>query len=139
MHVSRCPSSSCCYRCINTVPVELTVYCAGKHCWVWVAKRCWVWVAKHCWVWVAKRCWVWVAVFRSSYSLQRIPPAVQSPLSPVTLGLYKGTYGSHGVEIVNVTVSDEYQILGDKILVSAVKYSVLYHTVQIYCPHGNVH
>ena len=86
--------------------MELTVYCAGQSCWVWVV------------------------VFRSSYSLQRIPPAVQSPLSPVTLGLYKGTYGSHGIEIVNVTISDnKYQILGDKILVSAVKYSVPYHTV----------
>ncbi|XP_076470183.1 F-box only protein 31-like isoform X2 [Babylonia areolata] len=53
----------------------------------------------------------------SDYSVVRIPPTVQSPVSPVTLGLYKGTYGAHGIEIINLSLADNgYELLGDKIL-----------------------
>ncbi|KAK7114875.1 F-box only protein 31-A-like [Littorina saxatilis] len=53
----------------------------------------------------------------SNCVLDEIPPAVQSPISPIRLGLYKGTYGSHGIEIIKVSLSENgYELLGDKIL-----------------------
>lgn len=53
----------------------------------------------------------------SKYKLGRVPLPQQSPVVPVRLGVYKGTYGAHGLELVNVTLaSNGYQLLGKKLL-----------------------
>ncbi|KAK7505289.1 hypothetical protein BaRGS_00003451 [Batillaria attramentaria] len=54
--------------------------------------------------------------FWSSYPLERVSVATHNPLSPVRLGLYKGTYGPHGIELINLTVaSNGHTLLGNKL------------------------
>ena len=77
---------------------------------------------------------------RSSVSLQRIPPTVQSPASPITLGFYKGTYGGHGVEILHLRMDDTGCLIhGDKILVNIFLHLCLYVAESgVYCATQNM-
>ncbi|KAL8616310.1 hypothetical protein ACOMHN_056253 [Nucella lapillus] len=53
----------------------------------------------------------------SKFQLQRMVRATASCVSPITLGLYKGTYGGHGIELIHLVAADNgYELLGDKIL-----------------------
>lgn len=52
----------------------------------------------------------------SRFILQRISLPLQSPVSPVTLGLYKGMYADYEIEVVNVTLAENgYELLVEKI------------------------
>lgn len=55
---------------------------------------------------------------RSSLQLTKVPEPRGFSISPVTPGIFKGTYGSHGLEFVHITLSEDgYTLLGNKLTV----------------------
>ncbi|PVD21274.1 hypothetical protein C0Q70_19445 [Pomacea canaliculata] len=52
----------------------------------------------------------------SSLQLTKVPEPRGFSISPVTPGIFKGTYGSHGLEFVQITLSEDgYTLLGNKL------------------------